>query len=973
MSAIYLLNCNGHRNVVRKEEVATVRKVETVHRLPFSPEYIVGLAIIDKRRTALADLAGLIGQPPFAGKYPARILFGAGQGEESGFIFAGDLTEIEIDEASFHRMPPYLATPVIESCIDYRGEPIPVIGLMALYRLINAKKLKPSRPTFPLPELKPTGAEPKSIKLFNAGGEVFALPGEMVGRVFDKAPPIARLPSTPPFIKGVTFIEDSLCPVVDPAEKINLPPRLDQHQKMLKIDLAEDHFGFLVDDYRGELPESRFILQHLPPLAQSPLIKTIAICDGEIIPLLNPSAILNPDPDPHEYRVSAHQDYLYNSAFPRHFNRQDVAVVEFILLGEQHALPKEEVADILPIRPFRKLPALQSLVIGIILHQGGIVPILDPALVFGRVSPITEDWQMILVKNGDFQAFIVSQSTFQDRNLPLNLHKKVPLSQTDSLVYGCYPDDNRVRLIINAAALATRFDKKDVKSFLSSHTSGITETAPVAGAVTGFEEQTFLWNSTVKSQGEAFSLVAGIPDQTTEGKQVDCEIPDPDDVGREPSSISEIEQEIPARDELADTAAEIKNPPVLSLNEEITDQAVEPPLPLCPDNPVPSPGEAEHSEALPLPGSHGPDYHGPETAATPGESFLTGRLADKLKQQDENHPRRDKIARIIFEDEPASIPEAPIKGSAPVSAEPEQTANSPEMAEPRTEEEIFIIEPEAPEAQRDLPETDGELMAKMREIMARQKPKEPPPESVKEKTPQKVIEAGKSFPLERQQEAASRPYPKGDAWREFEKNLLVEPPEIPPMDQSLEQSTCEAREDHHEQPALPPSRPPVIEQPRRSSWTRPLVLLCLLLLIVINVFIITRFPGQEEIKPLTKSTEPTPPVNSDPAEEKPVKAQTTGTPPAKADRALPLLPRQPEPLAEWPKEHPPALTIIVPDDMPLTARVYTVKEGDTLWDISRRFTGTPYNYPSVAHENDIANPDLIYPEQPILLKRGRKP
>jgi nucleoid-associated protein YgaU len=44
-----------------------------------------------------------------------------------------------------------------------------------------------------------------------------------------------------------------------------------------------------------------------------------------------------------------------------------------------------------------------------------------------------------------------------------------------------------------------------------------------------------------------------------------------------------------------------------------------------------------------------------------------------------------------------------------------------------------------------------------------------------------------------------------------------------------------------------------------------------------------------------------------------------------------------------------------------------VKKGDTLWAISKRFTGNPFNYPQVAKENNIKNPDLIFPGQEIRL------
>jgi hypothetical protein len=50
---------------------------------------------------------------------------------------------------------------------------------------------------------------------------------------------------------------------------------------------------------------------------------------------------------------------------------------------------------------------------------------------------------------------------------------------------------------------------------------------------------------------------------------------------------------------------------------------------------------------------------------------------------------------------------------------------------------------------------------------------------------------------------------------------------------------------------------------------------------------------------------------------------------------------------------------------------YTVQKGDTLWDLSRRFSGTPWVWPELWEENSaaIANPHLIYPGQRIRLMR----
>jgi nucleoid-associated protein YgaU len=47
---------------------------------------------------------------------------------------------------------------------------------------------------------------------------------------------------------------------------------------------------------------------------------------------------------------------------------------------------------------------------------------------------------------------------------------------------------------------------------------------------------------------------------------------------------------------------------------------------------------------------------------------------------------------------------------------------------------------------------------------------------------------------------------------------------------------------------------------------------------------------------------------------------------------------------------------------------YVVRKGDTLWDISRRLTGDPFLFATIAGDNDIENPDLIFPGQQITLR-----
>ncbi|MBN2039290.1 MAG: chemotaxis protein CheW [Spirochaetes bacterium] len=49
-------------------------------------------------------------------------------------------------------------------------------------------------------------------------------------------------------------------------------------------------------------------------------------------------------------------------------------------------------------------------------------------------------------------------------------------------------------------------------------------------------------------------------------------------------------------------------------------------------------------------------------------------------------------------------------------------------------------------------------------------------------------------------------------------------------------------------------------------------------------------------------------------------------------------------------------------------KLYNVKKGDTLYEITEEFTGDGFDYPEVARDNDIPDPDLIFPKQTIKIK-----
>lgn len=69
-------------------------------------------------------------------------------------------------------------------------------------------------------------------------------------------------------------------------------------------------------------------------------------------------------------------------------------------------------------------------------------------------------------------------------------------------------------------------------------------------------------------------------------------------------------------------------------------------------------------------------------------------------------------------------------------------------------------------------------------------------------------------------------------------------------------------------------------------------------------------------------------------------------------------------------ESPPKQTVAAPAAEKQSEQIiHTVRRGDTLWAISRRYLGNPYLYPEVARLSMIANPNLIHPGDIVRIRR----
>ena len=148
----------------------------------------------------------------------------------------------------------------------------------------------------------------------------------------------------------------------------------------------------------------------------------------------------------------------------------------------------------------------------------------------------------------------------------------------------------------------------------------------------------------------------------------------------------------------------------------------------------------------------------------------------------------------------------------------------------------------------------------------------------------------------------------------------------------------------------------------------------ILALVVIWFFL---FGGKEKLFPTggRPSTEQSAPPPVQPPAEPPPQIAQPPVEPVQQPEPPPEPPRQPEPppviqapVAPPPvrtepevrrRPPPPVASYNVPATIPREGVPYTIRWGDTLWDIAEAFYRNPWLYPRIAQFNNIRNPNLI--------------
>jgi len=464
MKELCLLNFIGTKYGVWKDHVISIKELENVHKLPLTPASFAGVSDFDGGTVALFDLGVCLGFPPINRKLPVHLLLMSEEDRFAGLVVAGEIKHVSIPSDAVFPMPDYLKTLAIDTCALHEGDTVPIINISTIYSSMRKGELEPFMSEFDVSGTARAEelSSIKDVRIFRTNGETFAVSASCIKEVSTGPERIFRLTLTPPYVKGIVFYKDRIMPVISLSKRLKLPCN-EAQEMMLVADLGGEQFGFTVDSDEATLSGEDFTISTLPPIVRLEWMKYAVLRKSEIIPFINFSAL-----------VSGHQDetplperYRPASRFSSLFSKKQVEIREFLLLGVRHGLPNSQVETVIDLLPYRRLPDAPPVVAGAAEYKGELLPVLDLAVWFGASSNIKPGWKMILVKNGNFRALVLTEVVFPKRSLPKEMHRTLPFALPHEFVYGCYPVDNVARIILNLAAMAVHFDKSAVTDLLS--------------------------------------------------------------------------------------------------------------------------------------------------------------------------------------------------------------------------------------------------------------------------------------------------------------------------------------------------------------------------------------------------------------------------------------------------------------------------------------------------------------------------
>ena len=958
MREIFLADLKNIQYGIWKDEIVSVRELDALHRIPMIPACIAGILIENGQTVTLANLPVCIGYDSSQKITHGCILLKEYENKTIGFVVSGELRTLPISPELVFPLPDYLRTPIFDSCAVHNGIPIPLININELHTKALNSGNELSDDTLWISAVQPqeifaTG----QIKLLTLNGERFAVSADSVEDVTTTPGTITPLPNTPRYVKGVAFWNGRLLTIIDLSQRLKLQSVL-AGSTMLVAKIGGDKFGFLYESDGGNLPTRTISIKPAPPIIHTPWLKHVVSHTGELVPLIDLGMVLPPASGTRN-ELSADRRYTINSKFPDHFFKHTVDVTVFTILGEYYALPKMELEDIIPIISCRAIPDAPPIVIGIAEHNGEILPVLDLAMMFGRRSITTPSWRMLLVSNGDFRALVVTEFVSGEKQLPIEIHRPIPIHLPHNLVYGCYPDGTAARVILNIEAIVVHFDKSLIQSFMPALSSGM-KTSPTGELYTFPNEfigdtlppaETFDPEPAINSPSPPASDTSPkdkLEEHATLFLPGKDPLPDKTSDQEYTKSVAFTSNNAAPINSSVSSAKQVSEPNIIirvSSNEQSSEKIrpiVEPEI---------TPDKIGHPDKFAIVPSAelSEDYR--ETRDTSAHNIPSVKLEHQALP-----PSSDNSAQLTSHStqrpagmEPSSneVPKRePIQSSASSS---NKFSVSGATHTPATKPLDLAI--------------SGNKIANRESSDKEKKTLEPPA---------KHTEIGSS------------------------KNLATVMAETSPLEhdtvQASERSRVSAKSantgnirqnQHIENQIIKPAQDEHVTGKRHHKLAYGAIA-TILIGSLFYFMIIADKPGTEisaqerapekmtaniaksipgKLEPESSGSKARLPNKSIGAPVNPETSLRTTSVPARVTSLA------------HDKSAPAAVAIVaplefdVPASIPINTDIYIVVRGDTLWNISARFTGNPFNYPRIAGKNEIANPDLIFPGQRISLIR----
>ncbi len=461
MRTLLLLHIAGSRFGIWEDEIHEAKDDLVIHSLPYNNQCIAGVARLNDRFLSIADLSFCMGYPQIKGD-KRTILVMPGEKEIAGFVISGDLEKVSCHPDSTCSIQKIAQSEIVDTCAIYQGELIPVINIVALHQAVQGAEFRLTEQDLQTESFKGKTDE-KKLHLVVCSGQTFAIRGSGSEEVFDKPNHLATLSQLPEYVSGLLLYQQEAVPLLSLARRIHISD--DDNNIVLPARIGDQFICLLIEEDKGEL-EKDIACDSLPLLVHSNWLEDAVMVEDEIVPIIDLEVLVLPETESTP-ELSDTETYQTKTSFEPGI--ADVEMVELSLIGAKQALPKSEVVDTLEIKALTRIPNVSPMILGVVEHKGKILPVLDLARCYGEVSSVSTKWKMVLVQNGNFKAFVVTDRVFEPHSLESGFQRRLPVNLANQFVYGCYTDrhSDSVILILNVSNIAIYYNSKSSDEMLT--------------------------------------------------------------------------------------------------------------------------------------------------------------------------------------------------------------------------------------------------------------------------------------------------------------------------------------------------------------------------------------------------------------------------------------------------------------------------------------------------------------------------